>query len=102
MTIFSVMDKKNCSILTLLQTNAAFSNSDLAERVNLSLTACWKRVQRMQEPSLIRQQVYLLDSLEAGFGVTVFVSIKMWRHGLEWLSKLALDVKAMPEVMEFY
>lgn len=102
MTIFSAMDKKDRSILTLLQTDASLSSNDLAERVNLSLTACWKRVQRMQETGLIRKQVYLLDSHKAGLGVTVFVSIKTRRHDPDWLRKFALGVKAMPEVMEFY
>lgn len=96
------MDKKDRSILTLLQTDASLSSNDLAERVNLSLTACWKRVQRMQETGLIRKQVYLLDSHKAGLGVTVFVSIKTRRHDPDWLRKFALGVKAMPEVMEFY
>ena len=96
------MDKKDRLILTLLQTDARLSNNEIAEQVNLSPTACWKRIQRMQEMGLIRQQVCLLDAHKAGLGVTVFVSIKTNRHDLQWLRKFALGVKDMPEVMEFY
>lgn len=98
----TVMDKKDRTILALLQADARLSNNEIAERVHLSSTACWKRIQHMQELGLIRRQVYLLDSQKAGLGLTVFVSIKTNRHNLEWFEKFSLGVKDMPEVMEFY
>lgn len=96
------MDKKDCAILTLLQADARLSNNEISEKVHLSPTACWKRIQQMQESGLIRKQVCLLDSHKAGLGITVFVSIKTSRHELPWLEKFAAGVKDMPEVMEFY
>ncbi len=96
------MDKKDRSILELLQKDARLSNNDIAERVHLSPTACWKRIQHMLESGLIRRQVCLLDSGKAGLGVTVFVSIKTGCHDLQWLRKFSLGVKDMPEVVEFY
>lgn len=96
------MDKKDRSILALLQADARLSNNEIAERVHLSATACWKRIQQMQEVGLIRRQVCLLDNQKAGLGLTVFVSIKTNRHNLEWFEKFSLGVKDMPEVMEFY
>jgi len=96
------MDRKDQKILALLQTDARLSMSDIAERVSLSVTACWKRVQRLTEEGYVRQQVCLLDSKKVGLGVTVFVSIKTSHHDLQWLRKFALGVRDMPEVMEFY
>ncbi|KGD90451.1 transcriptional regulator [Achromobacter sp. RTa] len=96
------MDKKDRCILALLQADARLSNNEIAERVHLSPTACWKRVQQLQASGLIRRQVCLLDNNKAGLGLTVFVSIKTNRHDLNWLEKFSLGVKDMPEVMEFY
>jgi Lrp/AsnC family transcriptional regulator len=96
------MDRKDQRILTLLQTNAGLTMTELADKVSLSVTACWKRVQRLSEQGYMRQQVWLLDNKKVGLGVTVFVSIKTNRHDLEWLRKFAAGVRDMPEVMEFY
>lgn len=96
------MDKKDRCILELLQADARLSNNEIAERVHLSPTACWKRIQHLQESGLIRRQVCLLNSRKVGLGLTVFVSIKTNQHDLAWLEKFSLGVKDMPEVMEFY
>lgn len=98
----NAMDKKDRSILQLLQTDARLSMSEIADKVSLSVTACWKRVQRLTEEGYVRQQVCLLDSRKVGVGVTVFVSIKTAHHDLQWLQKFAMGVRDMPEVMEFY
>ncbi|HSV47571.1 MAG TPA: Lrp/AsnC family transcriptional regulator [Ramlibacter sp.] len=96
------MDKKDRGILHLLQGDAKLSTSEIAERVSLSVTACWKRIQRLTDEGYIRRQVCLLDSKMLGLGVTVFVSIKTSHHDLQWLRKFALGVRDLPEVMEFY
>jgi Lrp/AsnC family transcriptional regulator len=96
------MDKKDRSILALLQTDAKLSMTEIAERVSLSSTACWKRIQRLNEEGYVRQQVCLLDSKMLGLGVTVFVSVKTSHHDLAWLRKFALGVRDLPEVVEFY
>jgi Lrp/AsnC family transcriptional regulator len=96
------MDIKDRSILYLLQQDARMSTNEIAERVHLSATACWKRIQHMQESGLIRRQVCLVDPLKAGLGLTVFISVKTNRHHMDWADKFALGVRDMPEVMEFY
>ena len=95
-------DKKNNSILALLQEDATISVNDIAERVSLSPTACWKRIQKMTQEGVIRKQVCLLDAKKLNVGVTVFVSIKTNHHDLQWLQKFAAGVRDMPEVVEFY
>lgn len=96
------MDKKDRMILASLQADARMAICDIADQVSLSTTACWKRIQRLQEQGYIRQQVCLLDSARLGLGVTVFVSVKTSHHDLQWLRKFALGVRDLPEVMEFY
>lgn len=96
------MDDRDRNILALLQEDATLPIHDLAERVNLSQTACWKRVQRLTQAGVIRKQVCLLDSQQLGVGVTVFVSIKTNHHDVKWFERFAAGVKDMPEVVEFY
>lgn len=96
------MDRKDKDILALLQENATLSTSEIAERVSLSVTACWKRIQRLTQEGVIRKQVYLLDSHKLGLGVTVFVSVKTNHHDMDWLRKFALGVRDIPEVVEFH
>lgn len=96
------MDKKDSNILSILQEDATLSVNEIADRVSLSPTACWKRIQRLTQDGIIRKQVCLLDSRKLGAGVTVFVAVKTNRHDLQWLQQFAAGVRDMPEVVEFY
>ncbi len=94
-----VIDKK---ILALLQADATLSVAEIGQRVGLSQTPCWKRIQRLEAEGIIRGRVALLDPEKLGFGLTVFVSIETGDHSQEWLQRFASTVSAMPEVTEFY
>ena len=96
------MDKKDSNILSILQEDATLSVNEIAERVSLSPTACWKRIQRLAQDGIIRKQVCLLDSKKMGAGVRVFGAIKTNRHDMQWLQQFAAGVRDMPEVVEFY
>ena len=96
------MDAISKNILALLQADASLSVSDIAERVNLSSTACWKRIQRLTRDGTISRQVCLLDRKKLGVDITVFVAIKTNKHELQWLEKFAANVRDIPEVVEFY
>ncbi len=96
------MDKVDIAILALLQLDASLPIATLAERVNLSPTACWKRVQKLTADGVIQKKVCLLEPRKLGLGVTVFVGIKTSQHNLEWLEKFTAGVRALPEVVEFY
>lgn len=96
------MDKKDQLLLALLQTDATRPITELAEHVSLSPTACWKRIQRLQNEGIITKQVCLLNRQKLGVGVTVFVAVKTSRHEPQWLKKFAAGVRDMPEVVEFY
>ena len=96
------MDAIDRKILTLLQQDASLSVAEIGNRVGLSSTPCWKRIQRLEADGVIQKRVALVDQDKIGLGVTVFVSIETRDHSQEWLARFAETVGSMPEVMEFY
>jgi Lrp/AsnC family transcriptional regulator, cysteine-sensing transcriptional activator len=96
------MDAIDRKILAVLQDNAALSVADIGQRVGLSSTPCWKRIQRLEADGVIVKRVALIDQDRIGLGISVFVSIETGDHSQDWLDRFAKTVTAMPEVMEFY
>jgi len=93
------MDRK---ILSYLQEDATLGVAELAERVGLSPSPCWRRVQRLEESGVIRRRVALLDPERMNVGVTVFVAVRTNQHNAEWAEKFCQAVAEIPEVVEFY
>ncbi len=96
------LDAIDRKILTVLQDDASLSVAEIGDRVGLSSTPCWKRIQRMEAEGIILRRVALVDQNKIGLGITVFVSVESGDHSDAWLKKFADAVSAMPEVMEFY
>ena len=92
-------DKK---ILTILQADAGGSNAEIAERIGLSSTPCWRRIRNLEEAGIIRKRVALLDRSKLNVGVTVFVAVRTNQHNQAWLERFAQVVDSIPEVVEFY
>src|SRR3546814_19969179 len=81
------MDKKDAQILSLLQENASMSLHDLARAVALSPTPCWRRVQKLRDEGVIRQQVVLCDPVKLNLGLTVFVTIRADQNNDAWTER---------------
>ena len=96
------MDAIDRKILAALQEDASLSVAEIGQRVGLSSTPCWKRIQRLEADGVLTKRVALVDQDKLGLGVTVFVSIETGDHSQEWLDRFAETVGSMPEVMEFY
>ena len=96
------MDAIDRKILTVLQDDASLSVAEIGNRVGLSSTPCWKRIQRLEADGIILKRVALVNPDRVGFGITVFVSIETGDHSQDWLDRFAEVVGAMPEVMEFH
>ena len=96
------MDATDRKILAVLQADASLSVAEIGNRVGLSTTPCWKRIQRLEADGVITQRVALVDPEKVGWGVTVFVAIETGDHSGEWLENFATLVSAMPEVVEFW
>ena len=96
------MDAIDRKILAVLQQDASLSVAEIGNRVGLSSTPCWKRIQKLEAEGVIQKRVAVVDPERVGLGVTVFVAIETGDHSEEWLARFAEAVRAMPEVMEFY
>jgi Lrp/AsnC family transcriptional regulator len=96
------MDRLDRKILRLLQEDSTLAVADLAKKVGLSTTPCWRRIQKMEEDGVIRGRVALLDPARVNTKVTVFVSIRTSTHSIEWLKRFSEVVSEFPEVVEFY
>ncbi len=98
----SLMDRLDRKILRILQEDSTLAVADLAKKVGLSTTPCWRRIQKMEEDGVIKRRVAILDPSKVNTKVTVFVSIRTNTHSIEWLKRFSEVVGEFPEVVEFY
>ena len=96
------MDEIDRALLEILQQDATLSIAQMAERVGLSATPCWKRVQKLEARGVITRRVALVDPDSVGAGISVLVSVEAGEHTPAWLERFSDGVGAMPEVMEVY
>ena len=96
------MDRLDRKILRLLQEDATLAVADVAKKVGLSTTPCWRRIQKLEEDGVIIGRVALLDPKKVNTRVTAFVSIITNQHNDEWLRRFAEVIREFPEVVEFY
>lgn len=96
------MNSIDRKILECLQEDSALAVAEIAERVGLSKTPCWRRIRQLEESGVIRRRVALLDRDKLNLGVTVFVGVKTSKHDVKWLENFAKAVVNFPEVVEFY
>ncbi|CAN0656232.1 Lrp/AsnC family transcriptional regulator [Nitratireductor aquimarinus] len=96
------MDRLDRKILRLLQENSTLAVADVAKKVGLSTTPCWRRIQKLEEEGVIRRRVAVLDPEKINARVNVFVSIRTNMHSHEWLKRFSEVIQQFPEVVEFY
>ena len=97
-TSFDEIDRK---ILDLLQQRDR-PVGEIAEKVGLSQTPCWRRIRRMEEAGVIRERVTLVDPKRAGVPMTVFISVTAPRHEMAWLVKFRQMIESIPQIVEAY
>lgn len=96
------MDLIDRKIIATLQADATLSIQQIADRVGLSQTPCWKRIQKLEQTGVIKGRVALVNPVSIGLGLTVFVSVSTDDHTPGWREQFATTVTAMPEVMDLY
>jgi Lrp/AsnC family transcriptional regulator len=96
------IDATDRRILRVLQRDATLSLADLSERVNLSRSACWRRLNKLESTGVIRDRVTLLDSSAVGLPLTVFVTIRTNQHNQRWAQRFREVVEGIPGVLEVY
>ncbi len=93
------LDNIDRAILRLLAADASLSLNDIAEKVGLTATPCWKRIKRMEEVGIIKGRIAVLDADKLGLPVSVFVSVETSDHSAEWLARFARAIAETPEIV---
>ncbi len=96
------LDEIDYAILDVLQRDASLANAEVAAKVGLSASPCWRRIHRMEEAGIIGHRVALLNAQALGLETVVFASIKLAAHARDSLPQFEAAVKRYPEVMECY
>ncbi|WP_208452573.1 Lrp/AsnC family transcriptional regulator [Burkholderia gladioli] len=97
-----MIDHIDKAILTVLQEDSTLSVAEIADRVHLSTTPCWRRIQKLEQDGIIARRVALLDAEKLNVGVTVLVEIRTAQHTAAWLGRFCEVVAGIPEVIEVY
>ena len=96
------LDQFDKKILTILQQDAGLTVSDLAAKIGLSTSPCWRRLNRLMETGVLKKRVAILDHNQLGLDVIVFAEVKLEAHGHEALPNFQKAVEKLPEVLECY
>lgn len=95
-----VLDERDRKILSLLQEDASLSVGDLADKVSLSISACSRRIQRLEETGYVARRIAVLDRDRMGVPTTVFALIKTAHHSDDWIDVFRKVVADIPEIVE--
>ena len=96
------LQKSDIEILRLLQADSSISTSAIAERINLSQSPCWRRINRIEQEGYILKRVALLDRRALGMDVVVFATVSLTANGRQNLEEFETEIVRYPEVMECY
>ena len=94
------LDRVDREILRLLSVDASLSLAEIADKVGLTATPCWKRIRRMEQLGIILRRVALIDPGKVGLGVSVFVAVETADHSAGWLDRFANVVAGMTEIVD--
>lgn len=94
-----LIDRK---IVATLMRDATLPVAQIADRVGLSQTPCWKRIQKLEANGVLTGRVALGNPGKLGFGLTVFVGIEAPDHSKEWRESFTRITQSMPEIMEVW
>lgn len=96
------LDRYEKRILALLQEDASLSTSAIAEKIGLSASPCWRRIDRLEREGFIKCRVALVDRRKIGLNAHIFAQIKLNAHGRANLDEFTAAIRAFPEVLECY
>ena len=96
------LDQIDRRILAILQTEAGVTATEVGERIGLSQSACWRRIQRLRDAGVIKDQPAVLDREKVGLSTMVFAHVKLTSHGRTNITDFADAVRQYPEVLDCY
>ncbi|GAC1304427.1 MAG: Lrp/AsnC family transcriptional regulator [Steroidobacteraceae bacterium] len=98
----AVLDQLDLRLLDVLQRHGALSVAEVASRIRLSTTTCWRRIQQLEQLGVIKSRVALLDRNALGLDVTMFAHVKLATTGREAIAKFEEAIRDRAEVLECY
>ena len=96
----ATLDETDRAILRLLQRDASQSMDRIAQKVGVSKTSVWNRVQRMTRDGVIVSQTVIVDPHKVGLAETFYIEVRTNEHNAKWLQSFHDVVRTMPEIME--
>ena len=96
------IDSQDKAILNLIQIDATLSVGDIAEKVNISKSACWRRLQKLEKEGVILQRVALLDQNKIDLPLTAYISVCTNQHNEDWIQELQRVTESIPAILEVY
>lgn len=97
-----MLDELDRKILATLQVDSSLSVQEIGDRIGLSSTPCWRRIQKLESTGYIRRRVALLDADKLNLGVSVFIAVRTNQHNAEWAERFRKIVIGFPEVVDFF
>jgi Lrp/AsnC family transcriptional regulator len=89
-------------ILIELQNDAAQTNAEIAEKVGLYASPCWRRIERLEKDGVIKRRIAIVDRKKVGLNAQIFAQVKLNAHGRAHLDEFADGIRAFDEVLEAY
>ena len=96
------LDHFERKILRELQRDASQTTAEIAEKVGLTPSPCWRRIDRLEKEGLIRRRVALIDRRKVGLNAQVFAQVKLNAHGRANLDEFSAAIGEFPEVLEAF
>ena len=96
------LEDKDHNILEVLKADCRIANAELAERVGMSASACWRRVRALEQAGVIEKYVAQIDPAKSGMGFQALVHVQLVRHDPDKIVDFISAVEASPEVQECY
>jgi DNA-binding Lrp family transcriptional regulator len=94
------LDSVDARILDLIQHDASLSVAEIAERVGLSSSPCWRRIKRLEDDGVIQRRVTILDGEKLGLNFEVYCTVKLQLPTKENLDTFEQSVLRWPEVVQ--
>lgn len=98
----TALDPYERKIIRELQQDASLTTAELAERIGLSPSPCWRRVDRLEREGVIRKRVALVDRRKVGLNAHIFAQVKLNAHGRANLDEFSTAIRGFPEVLDAY
>lgn len=96
------LDQFELKILRELQRDAGLTTAELAARVGLSASPCWRRVERLERDGIIRGRVAVVDRRKVGLNAHIFAQVRLNAHGRAHLDEFSAAIRSFPEVLDAY